>query len=253
MRLLPNRITEQDIQAYVDGRLEEARVRVVEEYLNRQPEEAQRVRQLLEINRQLRVRHQRVLSEPASISLPAVRGSTAGWPKARAAAVAWLVFGTTVGWFMHGESTVVVQAPMPLVKQAAFAHVVYTPEVVHPVEVGAGQEAHLVTWLSRRMNSDLHVPDLTAQGYHLVGGRLLPDDGRPAAQFMYESATGQRITLYVNSSTGNESETSFRYSLEGTVSVFYWIDRSLGYALSGELDKEELLALSTAVYRQLLP
>ena len=35
--------------------------------------------------------------------------------------------------------------------------------------------------------------------------------------------------------------------------MFYWIDRRLGYALSGEIGKEDLLRVATAVYQQLNP
>jgi anti-sigma factor RsiW len=37
------------------------------------------------------------------------------------------------------------------------------------------------------------------------------------------------------------------------VSVFYWIDRECGYALSGEIEKPALARVATAVYRQLEP
>jgi anti-sigma factor RsiW len=48
-------------------------------------------------------------------------------------------------------------------------------------------------------------------------------------------------------------ETAFRFAEESRVGVFYWIDRKLGYALSGEVDRSELLRIATAVYRQLNP
>jgi anti-sigma factor RsiW len=39
-----------------------------------------------------------------------------------------------------------------------------------PVEVDAGQEAHLVQWLSKRLGRQLVMPDLTAAGLGLMGG-----------------------------------------------------------------------------------
>ena len=36
-------------------------------------------------------------------------------------------------------------------RQAVLAHVVYSPEVRHPVEVRAAQQEHLVQWLSKRL------------------------------------------------------------------------------------------------------
>ena len=48
-------------------------------------------------------------------------------------------------------------------------------------------------------------------------------------------------------------ETAFRFAQDGNVRVFYWIDRGLGLALSGEIEKDELLRVATTVYQQLNP
>ncbi|MBC7975048.1 MAG: hypothetical protein H7138_08690 [Myxococcales bacterium] len=53
----------------------------------------------------------------------------------------------------------------------------------HPVEVKA-QEEHLSRWLTRRLNVPVKLFDLWAQGFELVGGRLLPDAEGPSAQLM---------------------------------------------------------------------
>ena len=129
----------------------------------------------------------------------------------------------------------------------------------HPVEVGADQEAHLTAWLSKRLGSQLKVPHLTAAGYELVGGRLLPGSNGPAAQFMYQDAHGQRLTLYVRTDKSSNQETAFRYAREETtgreenIGVFYWIDGPFGYAPTGDLKKHELLRVAQLVYQQLNP
>ena len=95
-----------------------------------------------------------------------------------------------------------VSAPVQrFAQQASVAHAVYQPEVRHPVEVTAAQQDHLVQWLSKRLNRPLKVPALGAQGYELVGGRLLPGELGARAQFMYQNGTGQRITLYLGALT----------------------------------------------------
>ncbi|MNN70883.1 hypothetical protein D3C81_1867720 [compost metagenome] len=143
-------------------------------------------------------------------------------------------------------------SPMSLARSAAIAHAVYTPEVRHPVEVGAEQEAHLVQWLSKRLGTKLQPPALSPLGYHLIGGRLLPGDGDgPVAQFMYEDGGGKRLTLYVAKERAGRQETAFRYTQEQDLSVFYWIDGQLGYALSANLPKPELSKIASAVYAQL--
>ena len=70
---------------------------------------------------------------------------------------------------------------------------------------------------------------------------------------MYQNARGQRLTLYARIDARDEYETAFRYAQQGKVSVFYWLDRDMGYALSGEADKAELLRIAQAVYQQLNP
>jgi anti-sigma factor RsiW len=144
-------------------------------------------------------------------------------------------------------------AMTPLPIRAARAHLVYSPEVRHPVEVEAKEQDHLVKWLSKRLDMQLKVPVLSAEGFELLGGRLLPGTDGPVAQFMYQDPTGKRLTLYVTRPHKGDEVTAFRFAQEGRVSVFYWIDRECGYALSGELDRPQLARVANSVYRQLEP
>jgi len=138
--------------------------------------------------------------------------------------------------------------------RAVVAHATYSPEVRHPVEVGADQEAHLVAWLSKRLGTQLRAPKLEGVGYSLVGGRLLPGEQGPVAHFMYQCNRGTRVTLYVRSDMGSNRSTAFRYAREGTVGVFYWVDSKVGYALSSsDISKEDLLNVANAAYQQLNP
>jgi anti-sigma factor RsiW len=163
-------------------------------------------------------------------------------------AIATLV-GGALGWRLHGEAPV-MPSPATLVQQATYAHAVFAPEVRHPVEVTAAEETHLVQWLSKRLGADVRAPRLNEVGFDLVGGRLLPADGGAAAQFMYQNPAGVRLTLYVRRDAVNET-TAFRFAEQEKLRVFYWTDGPFGYALSGEIEKETLLAVATAVHAQL--
>ena len=180
--------------------------------------------------------------------------------RAHAVAAGWILLGVAIGiiagWQLHRERAVVpAQAEVPgFVKRAAIAHATYSPEVRHPVEVGADQESHLVAWLSKRLGAPVRAPKLEAVGYSLVGGRLLPGESGPVAHFMYQCKQGTRITLYVRTDAPGNRETQFRYQAEGNVKVFYWIDRKFGYALSSaDIGKETLLTVANAAYQQLNP
>ncbi|HEX3382047.1 MAG TPA: anti-sigma factor [Paraburkholderia sp.] len=135
--------------------------------------------------------------------------------------------------------------PAGFAQRADVAYAVYTPERRHPVEVAASEEEHLITWLSKRLNRPLSVPSLQEYGYSLVGGRLLPGEAGPAAQFMYEDQSGARLTLYVTGIA--RDETAFRLLRDGNRRTFYWISDGMGYALSGAIAEGKLREIAIDV------
>src|SRR5450830_1373053 len=264
----PMPITESDLQGYVDGLLPQERLDAVAAYLDSNPDEAERLRTCRHQNQALHLLFDPVLDEPVPARL-ATRPSTSRELLQRYAAVLIIaLFAGAGGWYLHGtaESSSVtwiaraaglaggvarVDAPLLMARQAAVAHAVYSPDPRRPVEIGADQEDLLVRWLSKRIGADVHAPKLAPLGYELIGGRLLPGQSGPVAQFMYHDGAGQRLTLYVSTDQGQNKDTGFRFAQEGTVNVFYWIDGKFGYALSGSIDRGELARIANTVYEQL--
>lgn len=130
-------------------------------------------------------------------------------------------------------------------QRADVAYAVYSPEVRHPVEVGAADESHLVAWLSKRLGKPLAIPPLGEYGYALVGGRLLPGAAGPEAQFMYQNAAGARLTLYVSVS-GRDRDAVHLLS-DGSRRTFYWSTDGMGYALSGPATEARLRTIAYEV------
>jgi anti-sigma factor RsiW len=249
----PDTVSEAELHAYVDGWLDPARLSAVQAYLAAHPEEAQRLQDYQVINQGLHELFDGVLNEPLPDRLIRRPAARRPWrPLLKVAAVAgWLALGGVMGWLVHGyfqERTTVNTA---LVRQAMIAHAVYVPEVRHPVEVEASQEQHLTTWLTKRLGTDIRIPSLGEFGYQLLGGRLLPAESGPAAQFMYQDAGGHRLTLFLRRNTEHGGDTAFRFAQTDGIRGFYWIDRDLGYALIGDMDKETLAGVAHAVYREL--
>ncbi len=243
-------VNEAELHSYVDGGLSETARAEIEAWLRAHPEDADRVRAYAEQNAMLRSLYDPVLHEPVPAVLLAVR--VRAW-RLYAAAAAIFALGIGLGWFVRGEFIIPQVVPTSLARQAATAHVVYSPEVRHPVEVTAKEEDHLVGWLSKRLGTTLKAPKLGPLGYDLVGGRLLSGPQGPVAHFMYQDGRGQRLTLYVSRQRGEPRDTAFRFSQEDRVSVFYWVDGNFGYALSGEIKREQLLQVAEVVYKQLNP
>uniref|UniRef100_Q47IQ2 Uncharacterized protein n=1 Tax=Dechloromonas aromatica (strain RCB) TaxID=159087 RepID=Q47IQ2_DECAR len=256
-------ITEDELQAYVDDALTPEWQAVLEAHLALNPGDAERVVAYRAQKQALKALFQPMLDEPLPERLqiltvqplraPTGGGWTGGLWQRLAAGLLVAALGGAGGWLAHGQYLQGdrMARMVPLSHQAAVAHVVYSPDVRRPVEIAADQEEALVKWLSKRLGTPVRPPKLGALGYELVGGRLLPGNSGPVAQFMYHDASGQRMTLYVTTESIEKRDTGFRFAREGPVNVFYWVDGKFGYALSAGIDKGELAKVATAVYDQL--
>jgi anti-sigma factor RsiW len=267
-------INDADLSAYLDGELGAERRAEVEAWAREHPDAASKLRLWAADREALRARFDPVLDEPVPERLAAAasaapandarpgRGMPAWqrWAAALALFALGGVTGAALTW-RGAPGRVQSAAVQPWVQRAVFAHNVYVPEVRHPVEVKA-QEEHLARWLTRRLDVQVKLFDLREQGYELVGGRLLPDAGRPSAQLMYQQIGEQaggapppRVTVYVHRPEDG-TPAAFRYEQQGDVGMFYWVEGArdgrpaCGYALVGALPRERLLELAMAIEKQ---
>jgi anti-sigma factor RsiW len=274
-------VTDAELHAFADRQLTAERASEVAAWLARRPEEAARVRAWEDQKRDLRALFDPVLDEALPPTLQRAARRRLPWlGQALAASLVAAVAAGGAGWALrgaHDEAAAVAAAAgagrdgvadRQFAARAAIAHAVYTPEVKRPVEVDAEHEDQLVKWLSRRMGAAMKAPHLQALGYALEGGRLLPGEQGPVAQFMYRDGDGHRLTLYVSNEHGGKASgqpgpaaglrapasggvTAFRFASEGQVNVFYWVDGPFRYAITAAADRAALTRVSAEVYRQL--
>ena len=255
-------VEEDDLHARLDGQLPRDRIEDVDAYLTAHPEVEARFSDYATQRAALRL----AFAAQASESIPPpLRIADVLQERQRrryrqlaqiSAVVSLLVLGGIGGWTVRDLVGQLGSLPPEAVARtvtadAIAAHRTFAVEVRHPVEVDAGQEAHLVQWLSKRLGRQLFVPDLAVAGFRLMGGRLLPAEAGPAAQLMYQNGSGDRLTLYLRAGVGDE--TAFRYHEDGGVGAFYWSDEGIGYAITARADHDLLLRIAELVYRQTSP
>lgn len=243
-------VTEDELHAFHDGQLPAERRADVEHWLAAHPDDAARIQDWRAAEEALRARYAGVADEPvpSRLSLNALRRPQTRWiAGAVAATLAAFLIGGAGGWFAHGAAAALEPGKM-FTQDALEAHRLYVVEVRHPVEVAAGERDHMQQWLSKRLGYTVRAPDLDPTGLKLVGGRLLPGPTAPAAFLMYESANGERITLYT-SRAANEA-TQMRYATRAGDGALFWADRGVGYVVSGPTDKERLNQVARLVYDQ---
>ena len=256
-------LSEEILHAYVDGGLSSDERGAVEAHLSLHPETAARARAWATQNESLHRLFDPILDEPHAIKVDTRARAVAApffWRNV-AALAATLLAGIGIG-FVAREYWIPEAGPprASIARQALLAHAAYVPEVRHPVEVTAREEQHLVAWLSKRLDAPLKAPSLVQSGFQLLGGRLLPattgamssDKASPVAMLMYENAQGKRLSLLVRREIPN-ADTAFRFTQEGHNSVFYWVDGPFGYALVGDVNKDDLAVLARLVYQQINP
>jgi anti-sigma factor RsiW len=263
VRVTGRPVDEDDLQASIDGRLAPERAEMVETYLAAHPEERERLSQYAEQREALRAAFGTVFETPAPARLRVANLLAEQRRRHRqqftriAASVVLLFLGGIGGWTARDLVPRLTSSASAVLASTVFddaiaAHRTFSVETRHPVEVGANEEAHLVQWLSKRLGHRLIAPDLTALGFQLMGGRLLPADSGPAAMFMYEDGKGTRLSCYYLS-VDFAGETEFKYREQNGISAFYWVDAGLAYAITANAPRELLLKIAEIVYQQNSP
>jgi anti-sigma factor RsiW len=259
MTAAPEPVGEDDLMAYVDGRLPPERTEAVRDYLAVHPDARERVSQYIDHRQALREAFEAQAAEPVPVRLRPTQ-LVARHPRGRqrrfievAAVLCLVMLGGLGGWVaravLSGPSSSAALTSS-IIDDAIAAHRTFAVEMRHPVEIDAHQDKHLVQWLSNRLDRPIVAPDLTAAGYRLMGGRLLPSESGPAAQLMYENNAGSRLTIYLRGGIAGEAK---RFRNDRGLGAFYWSDEGLDCVVVGEVDREVLRQAATSAYEQIFP
>jgi anti-sigma factor RsiW len=246
-------VSEDELNAYVDGELPADRREAVAAWLAAHPDDAATVAAYAAQAGSIRARFGAVAEEPVPERLKLdrlLRGGNGGrrWAAMAATAVFIFAIGGGAGWFAHGAATSKASGLDSVTADALDAYKLYVVEVRHPVEVPGSERAHMTQWLSKRLGYAQHIPDLQPLGLKLVGGRLLPGPTGAAAFYMYEGPSGERYTIYC--AKAGAPETALRYKGGERYSAFYWVDDQRAFVVSGPAERDQLERVAKSIYEQ---
>src|SRR6202012_2705818 len=145
-------VTEDELHAYVDNELPAERRGDVEAWLAAHPDDAARVQSWRAMADQLHERYDSVLDEavPKRLEIERLERQPRKWMYGAAAAIlVAFIAGGGARWAARRRT----QPPSifeNFTVDALDAHRLYVVEVRHPVEVGASERDHLLSWLSKR-------------------------------------------------------------------------------------------------------
>lgn len=248
-------IGEDDLHGYIDRQLAPERRPAVERHLAENPEAAQRVAAYQAQRDALRAAFAARAAEPLppQLSFDRIIARRNRRPRSIWLVAASVVLALGVGVAGGG---LLRTAPVPgraqqalalLEQEAVSSHIVYAADGRHPIEVPGTQAPHLQQWLSNRLNRTVVTPDLSAFGYHLIGGRLLATErGGAAALLMYDDANGHRISVLLRPMAPALYTPPAMTQKDG-VNTQAWIGKGLGIAVVAALPEDDIAPLATQI------
>ena len=250
-----DRPTEEEIHRYVDGAADERTAALIEHWLEDEPDDLRRIDDYLRLNEALHVAYRRPPESPPPPEIDRIEQQLArrlarrrlamrlGLARPALAAIGGAAVVAGMAWF---GSTLVWHMPPGYAQEAVEAHLLFAADEEHPVEIPGERRAELTRWLSKRVGVPLTIPDLSGAGYYLLGGRLVTNDAKPAAQLMYSNRAHHRITLFVTRAGGSQERLAELFE-EHQVRFVCWQHGEANYALVGSEESAVLRALSDRI------
>lgn len=246
-------VTEDDLQALVDERLDTARRNEVEAYLAGHDEARTRVTRMAALREDLRAAFAPIAAEPVPAQLNLARIVEARrrprlqvWQAAAAALL--LMLGGTGGWGLREVVSPAQTGIAALAQEASANYAVYAPDRSRPVELAAADRDELAGWFSNRLKRPVGVPDLSGSGYRLMGGRLVATPHGPAGMVMYDDAHGARFVMLMRP-MAEPGDVPMRAHTSESSNGFAWAQDGLGYSLVGATDPTVLHPLANEIRR----
>ncbi|MCV2866406.1 anti-sigma factor family protein [Albidovulum sediminicola] len=241
-----NKITVEDIHAYVDGELSEDAAALVRDFLDKHPEAATVAEDYRAINAAILTR----AAMADRVPLPE-RHIEAVNRKPRApliaASLALMAAGAAAGWVAHAVLTPRPDVLDLLASEAGASWATYAPDARRPVEIAAADASQLVRWLANRTGRSVVVPTLDDQGLAFMGGRLVAGGNRPAALLMYQDSAGRRLVVLMSPEFAGDGPTGMHFRRQTESAAVIWANGKEGFGVAGPFSEEELKRAAVVV------
>lgn len=115
-----------------------------------------------------------------------------------------------------------------------------------PAEIKDADQSRVASWFEGKLSFHVEVPDLSAEGFQLAGGRLCHLKGNDVAYLVYRKE-GKNLSLFVTDcSTASFPAKDGRKAVMASKKGYHaacWRKGEIGYILVSDLDQESLEGL----------
>jgi anti-sigma factor RsiW len=234
-------LREEDLHAFIDGELDDARAREVARMIASDRALADTVQAYRVDKARLLEHYEPVLDQP----IPAAwleRIEQARKPRRMVVwrrpvyALAASLLALILGW--SGYQVLLERSGEAVVDEAVSARDV-------AVDGGAAFDAAQVAQV---LGTRVKLPDLSRAGYAFAGAAVISKTGGKAVKLDYRDHDNRVFTLYLKASSGR---THFEMSSRGPVRICLWQDDVLASVMVGEMSSAEMLRVASLAYNGL--
>jgi anti-sigma factor RsiW len=272
-------VSEADLHAFVDEEISPERRARVAEHLEERPLDVALIETWRAQNEALRGAFARIAREPVPLSLSLSQPLVARAAPvplnarrlnlARAARQRRLTIATSVAFLagsvaaatgalivqhlpnlFRAETSASTAVGRRIATRAAALYRTFANDRTRPVEITAAQKPELGRWLSERTGLSL-IPDFSAEGMKLVGGRVTPGEFGAAGFLLYEMSSGERIGVFLERAPDDNSSESLRATPGDRNTSLYGREKGTFWAMIGSLADERWKQVSQHLVAQI--
>ncbi len=249
-------ITELDLLAYADGRLEPARARQVEAALARDPELRAKVADFARQNRELSAQFDAYAQAPLPERLARVLAHDRDRPQrrqvrrtlARAAAVALVALAAGTGGWTLGRLDARRSAGEPDAQVLAGAAALHETDRPGATAAARRTSAQPLTWFADRIALELQLPDLRDRGFALVSKERVDLAGTQGLRLRYTAPSGRHLDVFLKS-RWRQRASPLATHRRGDVALAHWMDGPLRVVVAGDGDARATVRRLAAALR----
>jgi anti-sigma factor RsiW len=252
-------LTDDQIQGYIDDRLNERDRAAVAAYLLGHPELAAEIETLRRQNEVLKGMGHEILDEPVPerlrsilreqkvVGLNEVRRRRASPFLEAAAAILLFCAGGAVGWFVNSQVNPASYPGDQLASDLASVFAFYGAARDYPIDFPPERSSELATWIGRSFEREIPPPDLIEFGYQYGGGRLLAAAGGNTGFFQFYGPEDARIAVFFWRAE-RPPESIVDLGRQENVSARYWFGDGLGFAVMSDEANPDLERAAKAIF-----
>jgi len=246
-------LTDEDINAFIDGELEEARSLAVAALIAESPELSERVERLMLDKDMIARVYGPLIEQPVPDALRRmVTGHRPTAEPARAPRrflpVAMALAAAIVAAVLVYPKIAGVEGD-PLVAEALAVRSGEVHAERQYADIDVSAEATRDGLVQAALAVPVKVPNLEKAGFKLVGISAYPDkNGHKALQLSYRDRSGTLFTMYMRQTAGGDR---FELSARNNMQVCVWQNDDLSVVMLGEMPAHEMLKVATATYADL--